>query len=270
MKRITIIGDSNGSGEWMLNPLNNNEPQTEDFFFRNPIFGHKHRLIETHPGLEFYLTEYGHTCYNMSLGGNSNLQMLIDLQYSLSLRQPRHRARFMFPDYIIWILTEPLRDMNTVNIQEFLSNSPTYCEKVLSLMKNINDIKELNLAILDFSFEIAESIYQHTKIPWIIVEGLSLTYDLEKKYNFCQAKIENWIGNAAGIVPPITATNQVFYLSQDYLEKRFKFEQVEKLLNEYSTWVGILHNHIDFPDRIHPSREKHRELAIKINEIINK
>ena len=270
MKRITILGDSNGCGEWIFNPLNNKEPITENTFFREPISGRKHPLIETHPGLELYLNEMGNACFNLSSGGNNNMRLLTDLEHSLLLRLPRHKPRFVSPHYIVWIITEPIRDIDMLNDSIYKDNYPKYHEDLISIIrKNRNDINELNLALLDYSFQVAERIYEITKIPFIIVEGLSITHDLEKKYKFCHSKIENWIGNIVGLTPPVASTNQVFYLSQDFLEKNLKIEQVDYLMEKYLEWVGILKNHPDFPDNVHPSKEKHKELAIKINEIIN-
>jgi hypothetical protein len=270
MKRITILGDSNGCGEWIMNPLNNNETLTENIFFRELISGREHRIIESHPGLEFYLNEMGNACFNLSAGGNNNMKLLTDLEHSLLLRLPRHKPRFINPDYIVWILTEPLRDIVLVDDIIYQDNYPKYYKDLISIMrKNRNDIKELNLALLDYSFQVADKIYDITKIPFIIVEGLSVTYDLEKNYKFCHSKIDNWIGNIVGLTPPITATNQVFHLSQDFLEKNLKINQIDYIMEKYSEWVGVLNEHPDFPDKIHPSREKHKELAIKINEIIN-
>jgi hypothetical protein len=289
MKRLTIIGDSNACGEWAPNPYYNpkdiigsssihNKLHTvidstitsNDFFYRIPTYLENSPLIEVHPGIESYLNDMGHACFNLGMGGNTNIKTLIDLENSLLLRLPRIKTgRFVSPQYIIWMITEPLRDLEIIRNEYFKNKFPEYFKSVSSLVRqNRNNIKKLNESLMDYTFQIAENIYQHTGIPFILIEGFSITYDLEKKYNFCHSKVNNWMGDIVGMTPPILATNQVFHLSTSILEKSISANELDELIINQNNWTSMCHNCKDLSDKVHPTREKHKELAIKINDLI--
>lgn len=108
MKKITIIGDSFGCGEWQTK---DSAFLDGDFYYRDPIWGFDQNYVETHPGLEHFLDKDGNACHNISSGGASNIHQLKRLASSLMIDHPRHEeSRFLNPDFIIWFFTEPLRD----------------------------------------------------------------------------------------------------------------------------------------------------------------
>ena len=262
MFKVTIIGDSNGCGEWNLNWDKFIEKYGK--YSRELFSGKDEYVIETPFGIDTYLNEIGYSCFNISFGNNTNIRSIIDLQQSLLLRLPRKNARFLNPDYIIWFLTEPLRDVRCLNYN--LYEDDNYLNKVKNLIENSRSLYELNKELLSYSFEEAEKTYQITKIPFIIVEGLTETFDLEKKYNFCSFVIKNWIGNIAGSKPPIISSNECLDNVVDKLSNIIDDDVIEN----YKKWIELMKDENDFIDYFHPKREKHKQLSSEIDYIINK
>lgn len=267
MKKITIIGDSNACGEWFSESKDIDGNIIRKETFRNLIYRYDSTIVETELGLDTYLDEMGYSCFNVALGGNSNISTLIDLEYSLLLRLPRIKPRFLYPNYIIWMITEPLREFRYLETG-YGDRDSTYHNEIVKIFKTSKSMTDLNEKWLDLSFKIAENIYQKTKIPFILVEGLSGTYDLEKKYNFSIKVFKNWLSNIAGVNAPITSTNQVFEMISTFLLKNERLNELEDIINRYDSWSSLMMHHNDFPDNCHPSHEFHKELSQKIDNFI--
>ena len=267
MKKLTIIGDSNACGEWHAEWCDENGNIERKKTFRDLVYRYEGTIIETELGLDTYLDRLGYACFTSALGGNSNLNALIDLEYSLLLRLPRSRPRFLYPDYIIWVITEPLREFRFLS-DGYGDRDKTYDQKINEIFKSSKNLIDLNKNWLNLSFEIAENIYQKTKIPFILVEGLSETYDLEKNYNFSIKTFKNWISDISVIKPPITSTNQVFDKISSFLMCDNRLNELEDVINKYDAWSSLMMHHNDFPDNCHPRHEFHEKLAINIDEFI--
>lgn len=261
MKKITIIGDSNACGEWKFNVPNVKT-------FRETINITNGALIETEFGIDTYLNNIGYSCYTLAIGGNSNISTLIDLEKSLLLRIPRNIGRFLYPNYIIWIITEPLRELGYLDNGYDCNEDITYQNKIKELFKLSNNINNLNGNLLDLSFQIAQNIYEKTKIPFIIVEGLSSTFDLENKYNFSIKTFKNWINEINGIDRPIISSIHVLDMASKLLIKKTQLIELENIIERYDEWITLIKNNENYPDDFHPSYIFHEKLGKNINDFI--
>lgn len=268
MKKITIIGDSYGCGEWMSKSApyaNRNQ-----FYFRDIIAGAAQDYVETHPGLEYFLGVDGHACLNISSGGSSNIHNLKKLSSSLMIDHPRHEeCRFLNPDYIIWFFTEPLRDLSMYtdgkrhhNLNEEL---PVIRERLDKCNYNLN---KLNDELIRMSFEMAQKIYDNVGVPFILVESLGNTKKYEEDYTFCKHKIDNWVGKMVNYEVPTLVSSRIFeVMNKEYLD-RFDHNEIMVMLGEAGKFHDILRGREDFPDGGHPNRDQHHKLYEVVKNLI--
>lgn len=90
MKKLVIVGDSFGCGEW-------------------GIENNKYQVL--HSGLEQYFTDYGFNVTNLSVAGGSNRYSIFNLNHFL-------KNNINYDGYIIFVQTEPLRDTNPFFIKD--------------------------------------------------------------------------------------------------------------------------------------------------------
>lgn len=256
--KLSIIGDSNSCGEWGIN---------EEVFYSDKVVEGVLRTYETIYGIDSYLDDYGHSCFNIGISNNTNIRALIDLEYSLLLRLPRKGARFLRPDYIIWFLTEPLRELRVLNNTDCYYGDNIYVDNVKGIISSSNSLFDMNFSLLEYSFNLAENIYNKSGIPFIIVEGLGETFGLEDKYNFSKYVIKDWIGSIAGVKPPIISSYQTISDVSNFLSSNY-INEVSELLNGCELWNSHMRGHKDFPDQFHPNREQHKLLSIELDNIL--
>ena len=270
MKKITIIGDSFGCGEWQTK--DSTFLSDGDFYYKTPIWWFSQDYVETHPGLEHFLEEDGNVCHNISSGGSSNIHQLKRLASSLMIDHPRHEeSRFLNPDYIIWFFSEPLRDYPPINGNMPLHhNMGDVIDEVSARINKHNfDIYKINDELIKITMEFAQKIYDATKIPFIIVESLGTTKEMEKEFSFCKYKINNWVGNMFdGIKLPILLSTRIIKELDDKTLSNIGYETIEKLLIGADDFYTLLKGRKDFPDGGHPNRDRHKELFNKITELI--
>lgn len=270
MKKITIMGDSFGCGEWQTK---DSAFLDGDFYYREPIWGFDQNYVETHPGLEHFLDKDGNACHNISSGGASNLHQLKRLASSLMVDHPRHEeARFLNPDYIIWFYTEPLRDYPIL-----LGDLPMHHnmgDVIDNILERINghnyDIYKINDELIKISMEFAQRIHNATKIPFIIVESLGTTNNMEKDYTFCESKIDNWVGDMlGGRNLPVLSSSRVIKELNDKTISNIGYATIEKLLSDAEKFWLLLKDRSDFPDGGHPDRYHHEKLYNRIKKLIS-
>lgn len=272
MKKITIIGDSLGCGEWSSKL----GKSLEGFYYREPtnkIETDSVSYHEVHPGVEHFLESDGHAVMNCSTGGSTNLTQLHFLEQSLMLRFPRHQFRFLNPDLIIWFYTEPMRDMVIFYGDHYFKGSNMHKDYVDQIKNRIeicgSDLKKINEEFIKISFENAERIYKSTKIPIILVEGLGMTHGIEKNYDIDLYKIENWVGRIVKSDVPMVVSSQIIEGLMEFMGQKFSTNQFEDLVSSSDKFISKFINNLDFPDAGHPSRHKHEELTKEIYESIN-
>lgn len=264
MKRITIIGDSYSCGEWMSKTTLGYDTNS---LFRKEVDNYA-CIVETHPGIELYLNEMGHACCTLGIGGSSNLAQLNILEESLMLRMPRSFARFCSPHVIVWFITEPLRDLaNAMNNFEFIK---PHREEILREMNAATSLGELNMKILDISFRQAQSIFDRVNIPFILVQGLSGSYNLEKNYDFCIHNFDTWIDDMVGMRAPMISSTQNISVIRNKVVSLFGHTEMDSVIDEIHAWRSATEKCEYMPDGGHPDRRKHFELAVEIDKIISR
>ena len=264
MKRITIIGDSYSCGEWMAK----NSPGYDlNSLYRKEIDNHDCLYVETHPGIESYLNDMGHACCTFGFGGSSNLCQLSILEESLMLR-PRSRARFSSPHVIVWFVTEPLRDLiNVMDDIDFISRDK---EEILAAMNGSGSLYEFNLRVLDITFRRANHIFECVSVPFILVQGMSGSYGLEKNYDFCMHNFDTWSEDIVGRKPPVMSSMQTLISIKDKMISLFGYDEMNALMDEIREWQNYAKKCEYMPDGGHPDRRKHFELAVEIDKIISR
>lgn len=236
-----ILGDSWGVGEWR---------QDNGILFANP-----------NTGLDFYLTQLGHTVKNVSAGSASNFGQLRHAYWTLKETGYNY-------DYIIWFHTEPIRDIEQIIIQDPHDGNIYYPDFDISNFNNA--LRYVNKQ----NYQYAQTMFDEFKIPFILIGGQTPIDPQIDQYTFAKYKIDNWLAELAGInfqIPYSTvgSLNKIKRIL-DYYNISFKkfvlnnFDEVNKI----TLIEDILKTHKNFPDGGHPSRHCFLELANYIVELI--
>ena len=238
--KFFILGDSWGVGEWTK----------------------KSGRFESTPdtGLDYYLTQLGHTVTNISAGSAGNFGQLRHAYWTL-----KENSNY---DYIIWFHTESMRD-----IEEILINEPDEGQRYFPDF-NISNF-ESGIDYLDFqNYKYAQTIADEYNIPFIVIGGQCPANPIINQFSFPQHIIHSWLAELLEL--NFIAPKNTF----------FSWDKIKRILDHYG--VGekefIVNNikHLDkakiieelalasplFPDDAHPSRECFRQLAQRIIEII--
>ncbi|MAV94143.1 MAG: hypothetical protein CMA31_00475 [Euryarchaeota archaeon] len=279
MKRILIVGDSNGLGEWgQIIPGPACASNVDSTIFR-PFNQDKYIDIKypkpfqlVWPGFGYYLEkDYGHAVANYSFGGAGNFEAVFRAEEAVGLAPPFTSPVFYNPDVIIWMLTEPARNYTRVKHKrsQAIDAGLVDLEKHFkaSYEAGIDDaisISELDRTLTRVAFESAQRVYNETQIPWIIIEGWGRTWDMEKDYSFIKHVHKDWLKKILGKdIPLITsweALNNIQALRPDLAEA----EEFKKIVNDYEELIDHMKQSDDFPDHAHPGRKLHKQLAKEI------
>ena len=239
--KFFVLGDSWGVGEWTK----------------------KGGILELIPntGLDYYLTQLGHTVTNISAGSAGNFGQLRHAYWTL-----KDNSDF---DYIIWFHTESMRD-----IEEILIADPE--EGIRYFPKFDISNFESGLDYLDFeNYKYAQTIADEYNIPFIIIGGQCPVNSAINQFSFATHKIDSWLAELLELefIPP----KNTF----------FSWDKIKRILNHYNIdeQKFIIDNidHLDrataiqklavksplFPDNGHPSRECFEQLANKIIEMVS-
>lgn len=228
-----ILGDSWGVGQW----------QKSNGKFE-PV---------PNTGLDYHLTQAGHTVTNIAQGSAGNFGQLRHAYWTL-----QENSNY---DYMIWFQTESIRD-----VQEIILDDPTEAQQYFP------DFQPLHLDYITYqNYAYAEKLYQQYKIPFFIIGGQSpVRTDLLAEFTFAQHTVESWLGELLEltVLPP----ENVFF-SWPKLEHLLEHFEINKLqyINthqqelEHSNTIIELATHSElFPDNAHPSSECYQALARKI------
>ena len=241
MKKLLLIGDSNIVGEWANNI--------------NDIAGNYGVSDFT---IDHVLHNHGYAVCNAGVGGSSNINNINLLKQLLGLTETNSGVpRFLYPDYIVWMLTEPLREL--------------YQDKIFKDFKDKNNnystLEELNIALLEHSFFLMNEIYEQRNIPVIIIEGLTSTYDLEKKYPFKNIIIKDWFQRNFDYKIPLCCTFQVMEYLTTHATKDLKELNIDskKIFDLYENHFNHMASNKEmFPDSTHYSKKYLEQLALEI------
>ena len=238
--KFFILGDSWGVGEWGF------------------IDGRYESIPNT--GLDYYLTQLGHTVKNVSAGSAGNFGQLRHTYWTL-----KEKSDY---DYIIWFQTESMRDIEEIIIKdpdEGLKYFPEF---------NISNF-ELGLDYLDKeNYRYAQMIYDEFEIPFIVIGGQCPVNPVIDQFSFVTYKIDSWLAELLNL--EFTPPKNTF----------FSWEKIQRILNHYNIdEKKFIIDNIDqlddaerirvfaqksllFPDNGHPSRECFQQLANRLHKVL--
>ena len=184
-----------------------------------------------HPGLEFYLKEYGCNVTNLSMGGISNSKIFDLLNEHIQINNSY--------DVIIWFQTDPLRNLRP------------YADNIEIFKKNKEDFIQAHDELLDSIYAKFNSLY----LPIYSLGGTTkLNLALLEKYP-----------NLHSVIPSVIemfGEEHIKLWPSDWMGDR----QVLKSLSH--SLVDYLHSECEpklsrewfFPDGKHPNRKAHKKI----------
>ena len=238
--KFFIVGDSWGVGEWTL------------------VSGCHKAVPNT--GLDYHLTQLGHTVKNISMGSAGNFGQLRHAYWTL-----KENSDY---DYIIWFHTESMRD-----IEEIIIKDPDEGKKYFPEFDIQNF--ETGLDYLDTNnYKYAQTITDEFSIPFIVIGGQCPINPVIHQFSFAKHMIHSWLAELLNLNfnPP----KNTF----------FSWHKIERILSYYKiSQKDFIINNIEqldkakiiedlalsspwFPDNSHPSGECFKKLAQRIIEII--
>jgi hypothetical protein len=238
--KFFILGDSWGVGEWT----------------------NKTGMFESVPdtGLDYHLTQLGHTVTNISAGSAGNFGQLRLAYWTL-----KENSDY---DYIVWFHTESMRD-----IEEIIINDPDEGQRYFPDF-DIGNF-ESGLDYLDFeNYKHAQTIADEYNIPFIVIGGQCTVNSVIDQFSFAKHTIPSWLTELLDLnfVPP----KNTF----------FSWEKIKRILNHYGiSEKEFIVSNIDqldrakeiqelanksalFPDNVHPSSDCFKQLAQRILAMI--
>mgnify|MGYP005675529559 CR=1 FL=1 len=286
MSKILIVGDSNGLGEWgtlipgpaVANPDNPEvfRPYNDELYIEGD---HAKPFNVVWPGFGYYLDLKGHATVNYSIGGGCNSESLFKVEEALGLAPPFTSPVFYNPDVIVWIVTEPIRDLQPPRwpAEAGLKDLEKYFIQRDKIVANATSIDDMNSQLIKMCLDNAQQIYNETKVPWIIVEGWGkLTQDLSQ-YSFIKHVHRNWMDKILGHEIPLMSSwptvnllrrarpdlVDVSAVVKDGPETYFK-----SIVDAYEKTIETMKASKHFPDNCHPDRNIHKELAQELEQYV--
>lgn len=237
MKKIIIVGDSWGLGEWGRDPI-------------------RYKYTVLHKGLEQYFIDYGFDVINVSEGGSSNtgsIRRLVNLLSELS-------DDISNIDYIFFITTDATREIhrNKEKLTDALIQNkslPLLVDKLLdSCYNELNKIcltNNLNIHVIGGLNNLDTSIQSYKNLIPIIPSWVSLLIGhLDEYKNLCND-------------PKFRIVNFNFAID-DFILSRCPFNIASKLIEDAYLYQEInslvFKEKIFWPDGVHPNREGHKIL----------
>lgn len=241
---IIISGDSWGLGELPYQP----QMGADGTLNRLPI----------HKGIEQYFINYGYNVINLSVAASSNVDSIKRLQ--ILSRSLIEQKRMNADDIVLWIMSDPFRDINPGTITQELIDA----QGIPALLYNLicKSFDELN--------QIGHTIY--------LIGGLcNINTDISSQYNNLITVIPSWVNLLVGHMPEYEYTkNQEFVIGAGAIIKKIHLSKLNK--NLAISVVNDLYNieknfkvfaeDIFHPDGCHPNRQGHRIAFDKIVEAL--
>jgi len=238
--KFFILGDSWGVGEWAFKKGN---------YMQVP-----------NTGLDYHLTQLGHTVTNISAGSAGNFGQLRNAYWTL-----KENSDY---DYIVWFHTESMRDIEEILIQDPDEGQNYFPDFDISNF-------ESGLDYLDFeNYKYAQTITDEYKIPFIVIGGqcpVNLAID---QFSFAQHIIHSWLAELLNLnwTPPkntFFSWDKIKRILNHYKvdEKEFIVKNIEqldcaKVIQDLAVKSPL------FPDNAHPSSECFKQLAQRIIKMI--
>jgi len=238
MARICILGDSWACGEWQVE-----------------LRSRRRRVPRLVPGTGFgdYLQQHGHRVTSVAEGGSSNLTQLARLtQY------PRAQHTF---DLVIMVLTDPLRD---VFDQDYDDERP-------------QDWNQYHQAYTQAEQEQYQALTELTAPVWLVGGCVRVNESLAQELGL-QVAEPDWFERLCAKPRPygldIVCRSWPYWKCEisllEYLEQQQEQEQAH-IARSRIFWPEPTREYRYFgPDGVHPNRQAHQELALRLHEQIGK
>ena len=238
--KFFIIGDSWGQGEYPLTPNDDlsSIPNT---------------------GLDFYLTQLGHTVKNNSKGGACNFGQLRHAYWTLK------DSVDCDYDYIVWFHTEPVRDIVEHVIDDPVDGPIQYPE-----FSSIKDINQAMQYINECNYRYAQDIiYQEFQIPFIVIGGVGRVEESIDRFEFARYKIYSWTEELLNLEYRLPR-NQMRWHRWHEVFSTFSYDRAQTLeeLDAVSNFQQLLKKSPLFPDDMHVIRTEYEKLAHRLLEIV--
>ena len=236
--KFFILGDSYGVGE---------------YYFKNRI---ARSIPDT--GLDYYLTQLGHSCTNVSVGASCNFGQIRNAYWHL-----KENSEY---DYIIWFHTEPVRD-----IVEHIIDDPVDGPKQYPKFKNIKDFNRALQYVNDCNYKFAqEKIYKEFNIPWVVIGGLGRLEDSINNYTFAHHKIYSWVEELLNLNFSLPRNLLVTWHRSFEVFDHFEYDKQQVLdeLRNVEKYENLLKESPLFPDNSHVIRTEYKKLADRILKML--
>lgn len=238
--KFFILGDSWGVGEWTQ---------------KNGIF---EPIPDT--GLDYYLSQLGHTVTNISAGSVGNFGQLRHTYWTL-----KENSNY---DYIIWFHTESMRD-----IEQIIINDPAEGQKYFPNF-DINNF-EAGLDYLDFeNYKYAQTIKNEYSIPFIVIGGQCPVNGVINQFSFARYSITSWLADLLELdfIPPkntFFSWDKILRILDYYNidEKDFIMDNINQL-DQAKIIQDLANKSSRFPDNAHPSRDCFKQLAERLDAML--
>jgi len=295
MKKILMVGDSNGFGEW--GRANFNETRYRKDYKPQRYVNPNVSYGCSHPGLTVYLDDLGYAMLNASIPAGSNFQALHQAEKILFLCHPfngnNNSVCFTNPDIIIWKLTEPLRDVryykeepadnplgggsrwygpgNTSTRPNANTSWDYWRLLVEDAATKVRHLDDMNRLLMQIALDEMSGICNYLGKPLIIIEGLSSTLGLEVKCK--HVIIKDWFQRfLPGKMPIICSARMLDYSAKHLVEKEewdWEQDRLNQMLAECAEYTDWLRQQPErFPDNCHMSRNELKILAGEIDQVI--
>jgi hypothetical protein len=231
--KFFILGDSWGVGEYRI-VGGNMEPVPDS-------------------GLDYFLTELGHTVNNISAGSASNFGQLRHAYQTLQA--------YGNYDYVVWFHTEPVRDIVETIIDDRTDGPKQYPD-----FQNIKSYYEALTYVNNRNYQFAqETIYAEFKIPFIVIGGLGRLEDAINDYEFAKYKIHSWTEEILDLTYQLPRNFLRWHRWPEVFENfNFDRHQISEEFSAAENYQKLLQNSEAFPDDAHPKKTEYEKLAYRL------
>lgn len=215
-------------------------------------FGHPGPAPSEHT--EFILRDYGHTVFNCSKNGSSNLESLQRAQRFLlgySITHPAYKDQKIQItvnqpiDWIVWFHTELYRDLQT--LANKTNNFDKDCE-----------------TLAEITYQLYREFQKNLGARIAVIGGAGDLHARFDNYFDPEFVIRSWRSEILGVND--LTSNTIW--QRNYFES--STAPIKEKLQHLETDLKLLeltHTSPDFPDNYHPGARPHRELAQKLHQI---
>jgi len=234
-KKISIVGDSFGSGEWQFTSNSSSE--------KNKV---------THPGLEYFLREdYGYEVSNYSYGGASMNQIL---QQAIENKVQNCILIVFATDSCRGMLEENKQVIDKLYVKQGYSISKIHRLLFFEWVKKLKSYAEINNCNV------------------LLIGGHANLYDFDCP-DYMQIVTKSWLSEITNqTIGDMSGMNNDAienFIAAKKLQLDKDKQEIIEIMTQRSHRMNLMKNDVrNFYDEHHPNRDCHHDLAKKIIKII--